>query len=418
MSEIKGKKILIAGFGMEGQSTLSYLQKNYSDLEIAVADKNAEVLKDLKDLKTYSGENYLDDVASFDTVVRSPGIPLDSFKNAKHITSLTNIFFAICKGRVVAITGTKGKSTTTTLIYELLKTKFRDVRLIGNIGSPALDALEGANENTVFVFEISSFQLEDIHYSPHIAVVLAVTEDHIDRHGSLEEYVLAKQNIMRFQSQNDFVFFNAVDSNAVKIAHSSKAQKIAVYPKKVDFETSLIGEGNEINIQMAMAVAKHFEVAEEEIRNIISNFKPLPHRIEKVGTFKGITFYDDSIATNPSASLNGIRAIDNLETVIIGGANKGFDYADYVKEVSDLNIKNIILMPDTGVEMKGHFENLAKNSKILVGNTMETAVKLAYENTSPVGAVLLSPAATSFNMFRDYKERGDVFKKFVEELGK
>lgn len=419
MNEVRGKKILIAGFGIEGKSTLSYLEKNFSDLEIALADKNKEAVEDYSDKYTiYSGEEYLNNADEFDTVIRTPGIPLELFKSAKNITSHTNIFFANCTGTVVAITGTKGKSTTSMLIYKLLEEKLRDVRLSGNIGSPALDALEGSSEDTVFVYEISSFQLEDIHYSPHIAVVLAITEDHIDRHGTPKDYISAKQNIVNFQTKDDFVFCNAVDDNAVQIANASKGTKIPVHPIKVNYQTSLIGEGNEINIAMAIAVSKHFGVSEESIKNTISNFKPLAHRIENIGTFKEITFYDDSIATNPSASINGIKAIDNLETVIIGGANKGFDFDNYIKEVSKLNIKNIILMPDTGIEMKESFEKFAKKSKVLVGNTMEEAVKLAYGHTASGKAVLLSPAATSFNMFKDYKERGEVFKKFVEELGK
>jgi UDP-N-acetylmuramoylalanine--D-glutamate ligase len=416
MKEIRGTKVLIAGLGIEGKSTLKYLEENHKDLDITIADKNVDD-ELAKNYNFLSGEDYLDNLQEYDTVVRSPGIPLELFKSAKHVTSHTNIFFENCPGKVIAITGTKGKSTTTTLIYDLLKTTHKDVRLIGNIGKPALDSLKSAASETIFVFEISSFQLEDVHYSPHIAAVLAITSDHIDRHGNLDKYVLAKQNIVMKQTKDDFVFYNADDENASKIAKASKATKMPVHYTKVPFKTALIGKGNEINIAMAIAVAKHYEVPEEQIKNILTNFKPLPHRIENIGQYNGITFYDDSIATNPDASLNGIRALgDKLETVIVGGANKGFDFDEYVKAVSKLNIKNIILMPDTGHEMKDDLEKHAKNSKILIANTMKEAVKLAYKNTESGKSVLLSPAATSFNMFTDYKERGEVFKKFVLEL--
>jgi len=414
MQEIRGKNILIAGFGAEGKSTLSFLQKNHRGLTISVADKNPPAIKGLK-LRSYSGEGYLNQINQFDTIIRTPGIPLELFRGAKHVTSHTNIFFENCTGRVIAITGTKGKSTTATLVYKLLESKEKDVRLVGNIGIPALDSLKGSDKDTIFVLEISSFQLEDIRYSPHIAVILAVTSDHLDRHGSQEKYVKAKKNIIRFQSKSDYVFFNSEDKYASKIAKSSKAKQIPVHSIKVPYGSSLIGRGNEINIAMASAVARHFEISEKNIKKVILGFKPLPHRIEKVGTYRGVTFYDDSIATNPSASLNGINAlIDNLETVIIGGANKGFDYSEYVKQVSLLNIKNIILMPDTGYEMKDKFEKFAKNSNILKAPTMEEAVRLAYKNTSKGKSCLLSPAATSFNMFTDYKERGDAFQKYVK----
>jgi len=420
MAGIIGKKILIAGFGVEGKSTLHYLEKNYPNLEITIADKNSGVLTELKNkFKINSGENYLDNIDKFDTIIRSPGIPLEHLKKARYVTSHTNIFFEKAPGKIIAVTGTKGKSTTATLIYELLRTSFRDVRLTGNIGLAGLDALKDSNKNTIFVFEISSFQLEDIRYSPHIAVILGITNDHIDRHGTLAGYVRAKQNIVKFQTKKDFVFYNSREKNASRAAKISKATQIPVSPQKILFKTSLIGEGNEINIAIATAVAKHLGVSEKNVKKIISNFKPLPHRIEKVGEYKGINFYDDSIATNPSASLNGIDALkSDLETVIIGGANKGFDFKDYVKEVSKRNIKNIILMPDTGLEMKLDFEKLAKNSKILTANSMNEAVKLAYRHTSQGKAALLSPAATSFNMFKDYKERGDVFRSYVKELGK
>ena len=418
MNEIQGKNILIAGFGTEGKSTLSYLQKHYPSLNISIADKNPEPLIGIK-LKTYTGENYLAEIEEFDTIVRTPGIPLELFKKAKHVTSHTNIFFEKCPGTIIAITGTKGKSTTTSLIYELLKTKHKDVRLTGNIGLPALDALEGANGKSIFVFEISSFQLEDIHYSPQIAVVLAITSDHVDRHGSLAEYIKAKQNIVRFQTNKDYVFYYKGDKNASKAAKASSGNQIPVNAQNLSFKTKLIGKGNEVNIALAQSVAKHFGVTNENIKKVIMNFKPLTHRIENVGTFKEITFYDDSIATNPSASINGIEAlITELDTVIIGGANKGFDFQEYISYVSKLNIKNIILMPDTGFEMKKQFEKLAKSSNIFTANTMEDAVKLAYLHTQKGRSCLLSPAATSFNMFKDYKERGEVFKKCVEDLGK
>lgn len=417
MAEIKGSKILIAGFGEEGKSVLEFLKVNHKNAEVAVCDKNPETVKGL-DLKVFSGEKYLDSIDKFDTVVRSPGIPLELFSKAKHVTSLTNIFFENCPGKVIAVTGTKGKSTTATLIYELIKTKYDDVRLTGNIGVASLNSLKGSDNNTLFVYEISSFQLEDIRYSPHVAVLLAITSDHIDRHGSLENYIKAKQNIVKYQSSNDLVFFIRSDANAAKVAKSSKAKKVAVYPKKISYKTNLLGRGNDANVSMATSVAKHFEIDQETIKKIVSEFSPLPHRIEKVGVYKKITFYDDSIATNPSASINSIEALeDNLDTVIIGGANKGFDFKDYVAAVSDFGIKNIILMPDTGYQMEGEFKRLNKSSSIFKASTMKQAVELAYKHTSPKRSCLLSPAATSFNMFKDYKERGEVFKKLIEELG-
>ena len=407
MSEIQGKNVLIAGFGIEGQSTLKFLKKNYKELKISVTDQKT------------GGKNYLNNLERYDTVVRSPGIPIELFKKAKNLTSHTNIFFENCPGKIVAVTGTKGKSTTTTLIHKLLRTKFKDVRLTGNIGKPALDSLKKATKDTIFVLEISSFQLEDINYSPHIAVLLAITQDHIDRHGSLKSYVNAKQNLIKFQTKSDYVFYNSKDKTATKIAEKSKAKKFPVTPRKFNFNKNLIGNGNEANVSMAIEIAKHFKVSEDNIKKVVSSFKPLPHRIEKVGTFKGITFYDDSIATNPDASLNGILALkDSLGSVIIGGANKGFNFDSFINEIAKLDIPNIILLPDTGFEMYEDLTKKSKKSNIFKADNMQEAVKLAYEKTGENMSCLLSPAATSFNMYESYKARGDDFAKKVRSQNK
>lgn len=415
MSEIKGDKILIVGFGIEGKSVLAHLQKNHANLEIAVADKNPEAVKGLK-LKTYWGESYLNEIESFDTVIKSPGIPPNkAFKKAKYLTTLTNIFFEACLGQTIGITGTKGKSTTSSLIAHILQSFKKDVRLIGNVGNPALDYLKNSLSETIFVMELSSYQLADIHYSPHIAVVLPVYEEHLNYHGNFEAYWQAKANITKYQNEKDYLIYYRGNEITNKIAQESNARKISF--DKVGFESQLLGEANKINVAAAFEVAKLFTNNKKEIEKALKSFKPLPYRLEKVGEFKGITFINDSLATIPEATIHALEALEGkVETLIAGGYDRGIDFTKLGEELSKSSIKTLILFPDTGDKIEKALKN--NDIKIFKTDNMREAVELSFKHTSKGKAALLSPAATSFNMFKDYKERGDVFRKFVEELGK
>lgn len=415
MSEIKGNKILILGFGREGKSALSYLEKHYPEKEVAVVDKDPNTLTELT-ITTFSGEKYLDNIDEYDTVIKSPGIPktLPQLACAKHVTTLTNIFFENCKNTIIGITGTKGKSTTSSLIAHILKSKNSDVRLVGNVGTPMLDFLDGANEKTLFVVELSSYQLDDIHYSPHIAVLLPIYQEHLSYHEGFENYVNAKANITRFQTDKDYLCFYEDNAHSTAIAKRSSA--IALPFSKIALPTNLLGDANKINIAGAFTACKLF-MDEEDIKQAISTFVPLPDRLESVGIFNGIEFINDTLSTIPEATIHALDALGaKAETLIAGGHDRGVDFSNIGPAIVKSNIKTLILFPTTGEKIEG---SLPKNNiRIFHTDSMEEAVHIAYENTEHGAAVLLSPASTSFNMFRDYKERGDMFKKYVRKLAK
>jgi len=454
MKEIKGKSVLILGYGREGKSVHKYLLENYPKLKIGIADK--EKPEDLlnQKIELYTGPKYLDSVSLFDTVVRSPGIPatapqlVKAKKQGIHITTATNIFFSQCKGKIIGITGTKGKSTTSSLIYEILRQKYPDVRLLGNIGKPALDYLENQNKNTIFVMELSSQQLDDVRYSPHIAVILEVLSEHLDYHKSVSRYRKAKANIVYFQKENDFVVFNPRHKSTASIVKKSRGREICftnsgagegfcfvkngtIYCKIKEGEIPivkigeipLLGPGNIENTQAAICVGMLLRVPLEKIRAGVKQFRPLSHRLEFVAEVKSIRFYNDSIATIPHATIHALKALgDDVQTIILGGYRRpGIDFSDLAEYLKKTKVENVILFPTTGRliwrEIKKAFFDKKLPKKYEV-NSMQEAVDIAFSNTQKGKICLLSPASASFGLFRNFEERGNLFKKFVLEKEK
>jgi len=448
-AEVVGKSVLLAGFGREGKSTLKYIQNHYPNTLVSIADSNPNLEATIRGVENvYTGENYLREVKNFDTVVRSPGIPRDlpGFKEARHLTSAMNIFFSECPGTIIGITGTKGKSTTTSLIHHILKNEFSDVRLVGNIGIPALGFLDEAKADTIFVTELSSYQLDDIKYSPHIAVLLAISQEHLSYHGSMDNYVHAKSHIVDFQNLNDFVVYSRDNKYAKKIATSSLGVNIesgslesmpvsawndgeAIHIKTRSGEIqslielsklSLIGKANVINTTAAVIVALLCDVKPSSIKSSIETFIPLEHRLEPAGTYVGIKFYNDSLATTPEATINAIEAFsNNVTTLIAGGYDRGLDYTDLGKYITKSSIRNLLLFPDTGKQIEKSVRNSDPKTTInfVSVHDMKQAVELAYELTPKGTTCIMSPAAASFNLFKDYADRGNQFKELVKEIG-
>ncbi len=362
--------ILILGMGREGQVTLKFLKKYLPETQIGIADQK-------------DGENYLDKIKDYGIIIKSPGVPiLPEIKKAKEqgkiVTSATSIFFDLCKGKIIGVTGTKGKSTTSAMIYEVLKQGVLDVYLVGNIGKPSLELLDKINENSIVVYELSSFQLADLTKSPHIAVITNIYPDHLDWHGSFENYKKAKENIAKYQTSEDVLISNKDGAQAAGI------------------------------------IGKLFKVSEEKINRATGNFKPLPHRLEFVAEISGIKFYNDSLATNPHATVFGLKTLGNdVETLIAGGFDRGVDYSILGSQVANSKIKTLILFPDTGEKIWKAVKKAGGSQRKLNANSMKEAVKLAFEKTSKGKICLMSPASASFNMFSDYEDRGNQFKKYV-----
>ena len=397
LEDLKDKKILILGYGKEGKDTYKALKTLFPKKKIAISDQN-KIFQ--KGEKIFFDKDYLNNLNDFDVIIKTPGIPIEKVKTKKIVTTQTELFFDNFKGLIIGVTGTKGKGTVSSLIYHILKKAGLKVSLGGNIGRPVLEKLLKTKGDDIFVYELSSHQLQTLKQSPQIAVFLNLYPDHLDYYRNKEEYFKAKENIFKYQNVNDSLIYNS------KLNLKTKAKKIAFDKINKSFETNLKGEFNQLNIKAAFCVAKLFNIKDSIIKEAIKEFKGLEHRLEYVGKYKGIDFYDDSMSTIPEVTIKALEALIETDTLIFGGSDKGSDYSLLERKIK--NIKNIIILG------KGTGDKI-KREKIIV-DSMKQAIELAFKVTKKV--CLLSPGSASFNLFSDYKERGDLFKKWVKHYGK
>ncbi|HEY2380283.1 MAG TPA: UDP-N-acetylmuramoyl-L-alanine--D-glutamate ligase [Terriglobia bacterium] len=443
LGDLESKSILILGFGTEGQATYEYLRRHWPLKPLSIADRRSmdafsgDVIRRIQDdtaLSVNFGARYLDSADGYNSqvIVKTPGIPatLDAIVRARKmgcmLTSHSQIFLSSYpREKVIGITGTKGKSTTSALIHHILMSAGMPAFLVGNIGQPPLALIDEAAPGTWFVHEFSSHQLAEIETSPHIAVLLNIVPEHLDYYATFEEYVAAKENITKFQTADDFLVYSADHPIPTAIAGRTKAGLRPV--RSADplddviaaDEIPLPGKFNLENVRAAIAAASLCGVKPEAMPEAIRTFKPLPHRLEPVGTFKGIAFYDDSIATVPDATLAALDALgSNVQTLILGGHERNLDFKEFGQRLP-ANIRTVILFPPTGVRIWQAIEtnsNHAALPEAFFVREMEQAVKIAYQKTEQGRICLLSPAAPSFGTFKDYRERGDLFKAFVRKL--
>lgn len=433
LSDFSDKSILILGLGKENLSALHFLSKNFPDKKFGIADKKEDIEVPERAEKVFLGNDYLRAIDEYQVIIKSPGIPFfDEFKKAeeqgKVITSATEIFFDNCPAEIIGITGTKGKSTTSSLVYDVLKTGGLDAHLVGNIGLPALEVLPRIKKDSVVVFELSSFQLSGLKKSPHVSVITNLYPEHLDSHGSFDDYRNMKANITKFQEESDFLIYNDGILELDDIIKTSKAKKFPLSEfdwskSSIDLDkVALKGKFNIKNITAALIIGKEiYQIPDEKIKQAVTNFHPLPHRLEFVGNHKGINFYNDSLATIPQATIGALDALgDGIETLITGGFDRGIDYSILAPVIVSSNIKNLILFPTTGERIWKAVKELVPNDELNIKNfnadSMEEAVKIAFEVTKPGRICLLSPASSSFNMFKNYEDRGNQFKALVKSV--
>ncbi len=421
--EWREKNIMILGFGQEGKDTFKFLRKFFPEKTIGIADqKKLLKIKKNNKIKLHLGEKYLESIKDYDLIIKSPGIPFKIIPKSTwpKITSQTEIFLNNCPGKIIGITGTKGKGTTAFLIYQILKKSFKrkiKIKLIGNIGQPVLNLLPSATKKDIYVYELSSHQLHNLKKSPHIAVFLNIYPEHLDYFKDFEEYVRAKSNIFLWQKSQDYLIYNK-DNKIIKeiirkAKNVSREQKIPIK-----------GKNYEINKEAAGAISKILNIEKEVVEEVIKGGKSLPHRMELIGNFKNIIFYNDSAATMPEATIAGIQSLGNrLETIILGGSDKNLEFKNLAKEILKSNIKNIILFPETGEKIYNSIVRHNKEKKHLnyffvkeknKKNYIKKSIKTAIKHTEKNKTCLFSPASASFNIFKDYKERGDLFKKYLK----
>lgn len=461
LNDLASKKVAVLGIGVEGIAVAEYLLSKGASID--VLDKKdqdelygsslgREIMTLFKNEKcrTVLGDNYLNNLNKYDIVFRSPGIKYltpeiqEAKLNGTEISSQIKLFFDLCPAKIIGVTGTKGKGTTSTLIYEILKNKYK-VFLAGNIGLPAITLLNQIDNNDYVVLELSSFQLQDLHKSPHIAVITNLTQDHLDYHSGLDEYKNAKKSIFAHQEKNDYLIVNnsveksyySEAKSQIKIVSSSSNIGIAAgvelfdqysgeaFLTKNDYklkicnsgELSLVGIHNLENIAAASLTADILGVGIDAIRKSVVKFKGLPHRLEYIGDIEGIKIYNDSFATNPAPTIAAIDSFSQDKVLILGGSSKNADFKPLCEKIIKNNVIKIILIGNEASRLnEALIQESYRGEIFLAGNDLKFAIKKAIENCNEQSVLLFSPACASFDMFKDYKDRGEQFKKLVWDM--
>ena len=443
-------KIALIGFGLEAKSAYDYFKSIDQNNTFEIYDENPKSKIELPNGVKFFGDFHDFSKIQADLIVRTPAVnPSRLPKNAK-ITSVTNLFFEKCPAPIIGVTGSKGKGTVSSFIAEILRAAGLRVYLVGNIGLPALNELSKIQKDDAVIYELSSFQLWDAQKSPHIAILNNLEVDHLDVHNGFEDYVAAKMNIAKNQTENDFFIFNAENPIVLKNVENLKGQLKAelqpfqdynlahiqedhfLWGDEVLFETDILkipGEHNQKNACAAMIATfdflreKGFEI--EEIfdfwREGLSKFTGLPHRLKFVREFEGVRFYDDSIATTPGSAIAALNSFEKPKILILGGSNKGADLSELIEKIAKMpeqELRKVILM---GAESEKLSQKLISSGferfiNLGVKTNMQEVVKTAFENAKSGDVVILSPAHASFDMFKSYIDRGEQFVENVNLL--
>ena len=441
---LEDKKILILGFGIEGESTYKFIRRHFPEKNLFIADKNMKLLENRIELvedpyvEVSLGDNYLNGIEEYDLIVKAPGI---SFKNVDiskfedKITSQLELFLEYADVFSIGITGTKGKSTTSTLIYKVLLEQGKDVFLLGNIGEPIFNDIEDFTDKTIAVIEISSHALEYVHKSTNISILLDVYEEHLDHYKDLNAYIEAKFNIAKFQNENDYFIYNYDNKLMKEFGFKYKENDYAISTLEIpntknkviingefincngknvmntNEQMNLKGEHNLNNLMFIFAILDILNLDVNKAIETIKDFWPLEHRMEYFANINGIDYYNDSIATIPEATINAIKALKKVNTLLVGGNDRGVNLAELIEFLKSSDVENIICLPKTGEFIFEELKNSSKN--VFFYEKLEDAVRKAKEVTKPGTICLLSPAASSYGFFKNFEERGRLYKSYV-----
>ena len=450
--KIEEQKVLVVGTGISGIAAAELLQSKNVDTVLFDGNKELDLNKfyekapKLKDMPIILGELTEEQMHEFGVAVLSPGVPTDlpmvERLRAQNVAIWGEIELAYYfgKGRLIAITGTNGKTTTTALTGAIMKNYYKDVRIVGNIGIPYTSEAATMTDDTVTVAEISSFQLETIHdFCPEVSAILNITEDHLNRHHTMECYIKTKEDITRNQTKDQVCVLNYEDevlrsfgeSAPAKVVYFSSHRKLdnGFYLEGEDIyyavdgqsthvinvnELNLLGRHNYENVMAACAMSVNFGVPMDKIVEVLKIFQAVEHRIEYVTEKRGVKFYNDSKGTNPDAAIQGIRAMNRPTFLIGGGYDKQSEYDEWI-EAFDGKVKKLVLIGQTAEKIEncahrhGFMDTVRKD-------TFGEAIQYCYDNAKSGDAVLLSPACASWGMFPNYEERGRIFKEYVRNL--
>jgi len=431
-------KIAIAGYGIEGKSNYEYWSKDPNN-ELIIVDENDHPKNDLPDgVATRTGEGVFQTLDDVDLVIRTAGLSPYKIKTDGTIWSSTNEFFAQCPAPIIGVTGTKGKGTVSSMIAAILEADGRKVWLVGNIGIPPLNVLDQIKPTDIVVFELSSYQLWDITRSPHIAVVLLIEPDHLAVHAGMDDYVSAKANILRFQTPADIAIYHPTNERTQEIITENAQGRIAKYNDPLSdgvsikdggfyegderiADTSILslpGDHNKENATAAIAAARAAGASFEAVVKGLSNFVGLPHRLELVRELDGVQYYNDSFSSATPATVAAVKAFSKPEIVIIGGIERGGDFTELAEVLKTSSVKHILLIGGIKEALRHTFVEHGVTTPIDVveATTMKEIVARAHELAEPGDVVILSPGAASFDMFKDFYDRGDQFRAEVQSL--
>lgn len=387
---LKDKRILIWGYGREGKSTEHFINTFCSVKSLSIFEGRADEINE----------------SEYDCIIKSPGIKVSSYH--EKYTSQTELFLEEFAPQTIGITGTKGKSTTSSMLYRALRAGTgENVKLVGNIGSPCLDYYGEYNKDTIIVFEMSCHQLSHLKYSPHVAVFLNLYEDHLDYYGTYENYFLAKQNITLHQSAEDFFFYGdqipAIDTRAQR--------RMISRDTSLSFDMKLSGEHNQFNAAFVYQICTElYGCSDGETRRAIESFDGLPHRMQFIANVNEVDYYDDSISTIPQATIEAVKSISHVKTVLIGGMDRHINYDILIEFITRHPEYTYILSYESGRRI---YEAVSDLPCCHYRSTLSEAVALAKAVTPRGSACLFSPAAASYGYFKNFEERGDVYAQLV-----
>ena len=437
----KNKKVVVMGLGLNGGGVgvAKFFCRQGARVLVTDLQAKEQLQNSIDELKNFKVEFALgghrdEDFKNADLIIKNPAVPPDSryLKIANEykisIRSDIDIFFDICKAPIIGVTGTKGKTTTATLIYLFLKTKYPKTILAGNMGISPLKILPKINRSSKVVLELSSFELEDLRKSPHISVITSLFPDHLNRYKNFDDYVEAKKIIFKHQTRNDFLVLNFDDPKVAKLADEATA-RVRFFSKKEPFvpiipksKLKIFGDENISNICAAIEVAKIFRISQKNINKVLLNFKGVKNRQEFVAEKNGVKYFNDTAATNPDSAIFGIRTFRQRFPVgslilIAGGVDKNLEYANLALEIKK-SVRCLVLLPGSASDIleKEILSAKIENLKIVPVNSMREAVLIASKEAKSGDVVLLSPASASFNLFKNEFDRGDKFKDVVNKL--
>lgn len=442
-----GKKIALLGYGQESKSSLRLIRSYWPKVKVDIWNEGeTDTSAQNRYTRFYSKIKFKKvDFASYDMVLCSPGIPRyklpsDLIQSGK-LFGQSELFLRWFGAQTIGVTGTKGKSTTTSLIFHLLKFAKRNVLLGGNIGVPLFDLISKINPSTFIVAELSCHQLNGIKQSPHISVLLNLYEEHLDYYKTVEKYFASKLSIFENQNRKDILIYNYDDvrikdylksssTEQVRFSYSLKSAKADLYIGKEDkvvtnlvrgnpfsVESKLLGRFNLYNILPAIAVTARLRLKKQTIIDGLASYSPLPHRLQYLGMINDVKFVNDSISTIPEACLAAVKALKNIGSLFIGGFDRKIDYSSLIDFLPKQKIQHIVFFDKAGkrIYQKLQKENPKYLKKInaLVTNDFSKAVQFCVEHTPSETYCLLSPAASSYGIFKNFEERGRIFEEYI-----